>query len=169
MRSLAIGLMVVGLMGIAVVGIPSPASPANKVVIGVLDFETSGPVGGRLGGMKKATMKELKTNTQVKIINIRESCKFSDLEKNGFEGTETYKINYQLDMILHIHAWRPAIKAWHFDFSLIDLYTKKVRKYSDETRGIPFKNWVRGLSKKILKKKDLDRVLKAKKEALGEK
>ena len=164
MRPLAIGLTVLGLMGIT-----SSASPADKIVIGVLDFETSGPVSGRLGGMKKAIMKELKSNTRVRLVNIRESCGFSDLKRNGYEGAERYRTNYQLDMILHIHAWRPAIKAWHFDFSLIDLYTKKVRKYSDETKGIPFKNWVKGLSKKILKRKDLDRVLKAKKEALGEK
>jgi hypothetical protein len=156
-------------MGIVFVGIPSPAFPEKKVVIGVLDFETTGPVSGRVGGMKKLIMKELKTNTRVKIVNIRESCGLSDLKRNGYEGAERYKKNYRLDMVLHIHAWRPAIKAWHFDFSLIDLYAKKVREYSSETKGIPFKHWVKGLSKKILVSKDLDRVVRAKKKALKEK
>ena len=41
MRVLPIGLMVWGLMGIPVMGITSPATSINKVVIGVLDFETS--------------------------------------------------------------------------------------------------------------------------------
>lgn len=42
MKALTVGLMVFGLMGIALVGITSPGSPVNKVVIGVLDFEMSG-------------------------------------------------------------------------------------------------------------------------------
>ncbi len=82
MKPLAIGWMVLGLMGIVLVGIASPGFPAKKVVIGILDFETTGPVSGRVGGMKKLIMKELKTNTRVKIINIRESCGFSDLKRN---------------------------------------------------------------------------------------
>jgi len=75
-------------MGIALVGITPLASPGSKVGIGVLDFETSGPVTGRLGGMKKAIMKELKRNRRVKLVNIRESCGLSDLKRNEYEQAE---------------------------------------------------------------------------------
>jgi len=77
-------------------------------------------------------------------------------------------MNYRLDMILHIHAWRAAIKAWHFDFSAIDLCTKKIREYSGETGGIPVNHWVKGLSSKIPVSEDLDRGLEAKKRASEE-
>jgi hypothetical protein len=49
MRALPIGLMVLGLMGIPVMGITSPATSISKVVIGVLDFETSYTSGGARG------------------------------------------------------------------------------------------------------------------------
>jgi hypothetical protein len=88
MRALPIGLMVLGFMGIALVGITSPAPPVNKVVIGVLDFETSGPVSRHLGRMKKAMMKELKQNRRVRLVNIRESCGLSDLKRNGRKREE---------------------------------------------------------------------------------
>ena len=192
MRTLSIRLMVLGLMGIAVAGIcgvdeevrkeiiaqkkatkkiVSPATPLNKVVIGVLDFETSGPSlePRRLKKVKKLLIKELRRNTRVKIINIRKSCGFSDLKRNEYEQAERYKVKHQLDMILHTHMSRPRMGVFEFYFSLIDLYTKKVREVHNENHKMPFPLWVEGLSSKILISRDLDRVLKAKKKALKRK
>lgn len=192
MRTLSIRLMVLGLMGIAVAGIcgadeevrkeiiaqdkatkkiVSPATPLNKVVIGVLDFETSGPSlePRRLKKVKKLLIKELRRNTRVKIINIRKSCGLSHLKRNGYEQAERYKVKHQLDMILHTNMSHPRMGVFEFYFSLIDLYTKKVREVFNENHGMPFPLWVEGLSSKILISQDLDRVLKAKKKALERK
>jgi flagellar biosynthesis/type III secretory pathway chaperone len=170
MRALRIGLMVLGgLMGIALVGITSPASPPNKVVIGVLDFETSGPYVERLGEQKKILMKELRRNTRVKLVDIRESCSFSDLKRHGYEQAERYRNNYQLDMVLHTDL----ISGYpHRDYyiKLIDLYTKQVKEASIETTGdVPIELRFRGVSKKLLVSKDLNRVLSEKKKVLAKK
>jgi len=136
-----------------------------------LDFETSGPAldSSRLNKWKKFLIKELRQNTRVKIINIRESCGFSHLKRNGYEKAEKYKTNYELDMILHTHMSHPRMGVHEFYFSLIDLYTKKVKEVSIETEGIPIELGFRGISKKLLVSKDLNRVLTAKKEALAKK
>jgi len=167
MRALLIGLIVLGLMGIALVGITSPAFPANKVAIGVLDFE--GPYVEQW--RKRPLMKDLRRNTRVKLVDIRESCSVSDLKRHGYEQAEKYKVNYQLDMILHVYIDRPVGTQtdWHAYFSLIDLYTKKVKEVSIETTGIPVEFGFRGISQKLLASEDLNRVLKEKKEALAKK
>lgn len=161
MRALSIGLMVLALMGIALVGITSPAFPVNKVVIGILDFETSGDV--EAFEYKKALMKELRRNTRVKLVDIRESCSLSDLKRHGYEQAEQYKMNYQVDMILHTYVG--GVGSYQTYFSLIDLYSKKVKEVSIESVWTtPEDLWFRGISKKLLVSKDLNRVLKAKKE-----
>jgi hypothetical protein len=171
MRTLSIGLMVLGLMGIALVGVTSPASPVNKVVIGVLDFETSGDAPDLLGEKKKALMKELRRNTRVKLVSIRESCGLTDLKKHGYERAERYKKIYHLDMILHSHITFPggSEKDWHAYFSLIDLYTNKIKEASIETVGMPIEVGFRDISKKLQISGDINRVLRAKKEALAKK
>jgi len=163
MRALPIGLMVLGLMGIALVGVTSPATPINKVVIGVLDFEASG--GHDPFEQKKALMKELRRNTRVKLVDIRESCGLSDLKRNGYEKAEQYKMNYQLDMILHILQIH-----WSYSFSLIDLYTEKIKEESIESAwNAPIEFMFRGISKKLLVSQDLKRVLREKKKFLAKK
>ena len=170
MRTLKIGLMVLGLMGIALVGVTSPASPVNKVVIGVLDFEASHAASAARGEKKKVLMKELRRNTRVELVDIRESCGLSDLKRNGYEKAERYKDSHHLDMILHVYlTLEPFAHDWRSDLSLIDLYTKKVKEVSIETRGIPIELGFRGISKKLLVSKDLSRVLREKKKVLGKK
>jgi hypothetical protein len=179
--------MILGLMGIAGLGIcgeseevnqeiiaqekltqtvVSRAAFLNKVVIGVLDFEESGPKTGRIEQIKRVVMRELNKNTRVKIINIRESCGLSDLKRKGYKQAEGYKEKYGLDMILHTHMDHPRRRDFHFSFNLIDLYTKKRRKVYSETKTEPLGTWVLGISSKILVDEDLDRVLKAKKAGL---
>jgi hypothetical protein len=46
---------------------------------------------------------------------------------------------------------------------------KKAKEVYCENEGMPFPPWVKGLSSKILGSQDLDRVLEAKKKALGKK
>jgi hypothetical protein len=175
MRALLIGLIVLGLMGSALVGATFPANFVNKVVIGVLDFETSGiSFSPREKHEKKeALMKELRRNARVKLVDIREFCSLSDLKRNGYEKAERYKDSNQLDMILHTYVTTiyasPSNMAWRSYFGLIDLYTKKVKGVSIETRNIPIEHGFRGISKKLLPNGDLNRVLTAKKKALGEK
>jgi hypothetical protein len=186
MRALPIGLMVLGLMGIAGLGIcggsegvnqemiaqeklaqtiVSRAAFLNKVVIGVLDCEVIGSRPSNLHKIKKALIKTLRRNTQVKIINIRESCSFSDLKRNGYELAERYKMNYQLDMILHTHMDHKR-NTFHFHYSLIDLYTKKLREVYGKTSRVDMGLWVKANAGEILVDEDLDRVLKAKKAGL---
>jgi len=185
MRALPIGLVVLGLVGIAVVGIcggneevkkeiiaqeratgeiAPPATSINKVVIGVLDFETIDT--WTFEGGKKALMKELRRNTRVKLVDIHEEHSLSELKRNGYELAEKYKMNYQLDMILHILGRSPRISGnWKYYFSLIDLYTKKVKEVSIELKGrVPS---FRGVCTKVLGRQDLNRVLRAKKKVLG--
>jgi len=171
MRALPIGLLALGLMGIAPVGVPSPATSTDKIVIGVLDVERTGTA-GKTGEIKKALIKELSQNTRVKLVDIRESCNLSDLKKHGYEQADRYKNAYQLDMILHVHTSALVLgwayqNPWELDFSLIDLYTKKVKEVSLEINGPPDGLWLRGISRKVLVNQDLDRVLRAKKKALG--
>jgi hypothetical protein len=165
MRVLPIGLMVLGLMGIAVAGVTSPATPVNKVVIGVLNFET--------GGGKKDLMRELRRNTRVKLVDIRESCSLSDLKRRGYERAEGYKNIYQLDMILHTYrrsSWGGGGTKYFFYFGLMDLYTKRVKEVSVETPpGISIDLALRGISRKILVSQDLNRVLSAKKKVVAKK
>ena len=167
MRALPIGLMVLGLIGIPLVGVTSPAVPVNKVVVGVLDFETSGVVVGSPEERKNLLMKDLRRNARVKLVDIGESCGLSDLKRHGYERAERYKHMYQLDMILHTHLILPigTQTTWHAYFSLIDLHTKRVKEASIETVGMPIEHGFRGISRKLLVSQDLNRVLTAKKEA----
>ncbi len=167
MRVLSIGLMVLGLMGIVLVGVTSPVDPADKVVIGVLDVETTGLVDAPEEN-KKAVMKDFRRNKRVKVVDIGDSCGLSDLKRNGYEQAERYRKRYQLDMILHCH--RTGYLSYQSYLSLIDLYTKKIKKVTIETTwpgGIPFYMAVRGISKRLLPSKDLNRVLRAKEKASG--
>ena len=167
MRALPIGLILLGLMGIALVGITSPAFAANEVVIGVLDFEMSGPTIRQLAEKKKALMRELRRNTWVKLVDIRESCSFSDLKRNGYEKAERYKDSHQLDMILHVQI--SGYGVYTIYFSLLDLYRKKVKEVSIDAEEIPIELGFRGGSKKLLVSGDLNRLLRAKKKALAKK
>jgi len=172
MRALPIGLIVLGLMGIALGGVTSPAIPVNKVVIGVLDFEKSGPALGDLEEKKKALMKELERNTLVKLVDIRESCGLSDLKRHGYERAERYKNTHELDMVLHVYlTGTPYLSGgeWSCYFSLLDLYEKKVKEAFIEIKRIPIELGFRGICRKILDDRDLNRVLTAKKEALEKK
>ena len=171
MRALPIGLILLGLMGIPTVGITSPASPVNKVIIGVLDLETVG--GSSITSspleQKKALMNELKRNTRVILVDIRESCGLSDLKKHGYERANRYKNIYQLDMILHTFGGDGLHAKWTFIFSLIDFYTKKVKEVSIDTMGREFGLMFRGISQKLLASGDLNRVLREKKKVLAKK
>ena len=172
MRALLIGLMVLGLMGIAVVGICGGNEEVDKVVIGVLDLEIIGVTGGSgviedPKQLKKALMKELRRNTKIKLVDIRESCSLSDLKKLGFEQAKRYKMNYGLDMILHIKQITIRTQLNYY-FSLIDLYTKKIKRVSIELQGHLLGRF-RGISNKLLVSGDLNRVLRAKEKALEEK
>ena len=167
MRALSIGLMVLGLMGIALVGVTFPVDPANKVVIGVLDVEATGMVDFP-ERFKKPVMKDFRRNKRVKVVDIGESCDLSALKRNGYEQAERYRKRYQLDMILHCHM--TGYLSYQTYLNLIDLYTKKIKEVTVETKwpeGIPFYMAVRGISKKLLPKEDLNRVLRAKKKASG--
>jgi hypothetical protein len=189
MRALPRGLMVLGFIGIAVAGfcggnegvrkeiiaqgrttreITPPAPSMNKVVIGVLDFEKADTMGGR---GKKALMRELRRNTRVKLVNIRESSSLSDLKRNGYEKAEKYKMNYQLDMIFHILCTSPRPSGyWKYYFSLINFYTKRTKEVSFEFPGeLQVTLRFRGISRKLLVSQDLNRVLRAKKKALEKK
>ena len=167
MRALPIGLMVLGLMGIALVGVTSPATPVDKVVIGVLDFE---PSYSYSTAKKKVLLKELRRNPRVKLVDIRESCSLSDLKRNGYEKAARYKDSHQLDMILHVFLTMDGFSNdWRSYLSLIDLYTKKVKEVSVETRGIPIDHGFRGISRKFPASQDLNRVLREKKKVLAKK
>jgi len=178
MRALLLGLIVWGLMGIALVGITSPVSPVNKVVIGVLDFEVIGPrfQAPELRKMgKNVLMKELRRNARVKLVDISESCSVSDLKKNAYEQAERYRNNYQLDMILHVQMSGAYAGDSRSYVTLIDLYTKRPKEVSVDADGrmaesqIAIEFVFRGICRKILDDRDLDRVLSAKKEALEKK
>ncbi len=182
MRALPIGLIVLGLMGIALVGATSPANSINQVVIGVLDFELIGtrfaaPELGKKG--KNILMKELRRNTRVKLVDISESCSVSDLKKDGYEKAERYRNNYQLDMILHVQMSGAYASDSHSYVTIIDLYTKRSKEVPVDagmgiggtqlTPEIEIEFIFKGISDKILVDRDLNRVLTAKKEALEKK
>jgi len=82
------------------------------------------------------------------------------LKKSGFKKAGRYKDKYQLDMILHTYQ----VHGTSY-FSLIDLYRKRVKQIPIELRG-PIELRFKGISNKLLVKQDLDRVLRAKREAL---
>jgi HEAT repeat protein len=90
MRSLAVGLITLGLMGIASVGVTSPAHPVNKVLVGVLDLQTNPPSVSCVEEKKAVLMKELKQNTRVKLVDIRESV--ARAAKENPEETENFLI-----------------------------------------------------------------------------
>ena len=187
MRALPIGLVVLGLVGIAVVGIcggnqevkkeiiaqeratreiaPS-ATSINKVVIGVLDFEVT--YYRRDPEQKKALLKELRRNTRVKLVDIHEEHSLSDLKRDGFELAEKYKMNYQLDMILHIYHTR-GVSGRDYYLTLIDPYAKRiVKEVRKEIKGgHSFLSEIKGISRKLLIDQDLNRVLRTKKKVLG--
>jgi len=146
------------------------ATTIDKVVIGVLDFERGGVLskgGGR--GFKKTVMMELRRNPQVKLVDIHDSCSLSDLKRHGYLRGEWFKKNYQLDMILHVLELK--YRTHQIYFSLIDLYTKRVKEVSIEfpaTSNALVEHEFRRVSRKILVSQDLDQVLRTKKEALGE-
>jgi HEAT repeat protein len=115
-------------------------------------------------------MRELRRNTRVKLVDIRESCSLPDLKRGGFERAERYKNISQLDMILHTFSDNLWEAGYLYYFSLIDLYTKKVKEVSIETtRGMSVELGLRGISRKILVSQDLNQVLRAKKKVLGKK
>ena len=90
MRVLPIGLMVLGLIGIALVGVTSPVHPVNKVVAEVLDLQTS-PTSVRCDEENKTTlMKELKRNKGVKLVDIVKSVPME--AKESPEETENFLI-----------------------------------------------------------------------------
>jgi len=192
MRALPRGLMVLGVIGIAVAGIcggnegvkneiiaqeratreiaSSTSTSINKVVIGVLDVETGHTVSGDIPVNKNAVMRELKRNTRVKLVDIDESCSLSDLKRHGYTKAEKYKMDYQLDMILHTYyTGMPSQPRCSIYFNLIDLYMKRAKEVSIETDGAQVEFALRGISRKLLVSQDLNRVLGAKKEALEKK
>jgi hypothetical protein len=182
MRSLSRGLMVLGLMGIVLSGVAHPANPINKVVIGILDFEM---IGTRFSAPELKTrgkdllMEELRGNARVELVDIGESCGVSELKKNGYERAERYRNNYQLDMILHVTMSGAYAGDSHSYLTLIDLYTKRPREVCVDAGAGAIATQVlseteiefifRGISRKILVDRDLNRVLSAKKEALEKK
>ena len=90
MRVLPIGLMVLGLIGIALVGVTSPVHPVNKVAAEVLDLQTS-PTSVRCDEENKTTlMKELKRNKGVKLVDIVKSVPME--AKESPEETENFLI-----------------------------------------------------------------------------
>jgi hypothetical protein len=112
----------------------------------------------------------------VKLVDILDSCTLSALKKDGYKHAERHKNIYQLDMILHVQMagiFPPEMDdpvGWLFYFSLMDLYANKVKEVSIEFRP-PSPERVelkfRGISRKVLVRQDLNRVLRAKKEYLG--
>ena len=144
-----------------------PATPIDKVVIGVLDVEAAGMQEPRLDEKKELLMKDLRRNKRVKLVDIGESCGLSDLKRNGYERAGRYKNIYQLDMILHVYI--SGYRVQNIYFNLLDLYEKKVKEVSIETDFILIDLEFRGISKKLLVSEDLNRVLRAKKEALAKK
>ncbi|NIM59245.1 MAG: hypothetical protein GTO16_09935 [Candidatus Aminicenantes bacterium] len=143
------------------------ATPIDKVVIGVLDFQ----VGGKSGGadkLKKALIKELGRNTTVKLVDIHEANSLSDLKKFEYLRAEQYGKYYKLDMILHTH-YLGGYNLMHDSdnyFNLIDLYTKRVKEVHLELKG-PISLRYRGICSKVLVSEDLNRVLREKRKAAG--
>jgi hypothetical protein len=114
----------------------------------------------------------LRRNTRVKLVDIQESCGLSDLKRHGYERAERYRNIHQLDMILH--TYRSFLSyvgesQYCFDFSLIDLNSKRVKEVSIETTHSLADLAFRGIGNKILASQDLNRVLRAKREVLKKK
>ena len=140
-----------------------PAASIDKVVIGVLDVG----LGRRGRKEKEALMKELRRNTRVELVDIHEVNSLSDLKKFEYLLAERYQKYYGLDMILHVYRTREN----DVYFSLIDLYTKKIKEVSiGFGRGVEKGRKLldfRGVSRKILVREDLNRVLREKEKALA--
>ncbi len=150
-----------------------PAAPLDKVVIGVLDFEWNTQCRWRPREQKKALMEELRRNTAVKLVDIDEENSLSDLKRHGYLLAERYQKYYGLDMILHVSCGggHPTDHVDYY-FSFIDLYTKKVKEVPI---GVRVHDWnappelrFKGICTKVLASQDLNRVLRAKRKALGE-
>ena len=158
MKALSIGLIVLGFIGLAVGG---TYGEITTVVIGVLDIEIS-TTEDIAYDQKKDLMKELQKNTQLTIVDINETCSLSDLTKSRYERAGQYQEMYKLDMILHTNQ-----VGTDYYFSLIDLYKKGVKKVTLHSAGVtPHMRFWR-ISYKLLTNHDLNRVMRAKKEALG--
>lgn len=158
MKALTIGLILLGFIGVAAHGM---CEEIQTVVIGVLDIETSASQDIAYD-QKKVLMKELQENSQVTIVDIHETCSFSDLKKNSYERAEQYREEYTLDMILHTTQ-----DDTDYDFHLIDLYTKRVKKVSLDFEELTPATGFSRSSRKLLVNRDLNRVMRAKREALG--
>jgi hypothetical protein len=158
MKALSIGLIVLGFIGLAVGG---TYGEITTVVIGVLDIEIS-TTEDIAYDQKKDLMKELQKNAQLTIVDINETCSLSDLTKSRYERAKQYQEMYKLDMILHTNQ-----VGTDYYFSLIDLYKKGVKNVSLHSAGVtPHMRFWR-ISYKLLTNQDLNRVMRAKKEALG--
>lgn len=170
MKVLAIGLIILGCIGVAAHGM---GEEIQTIVVGVLDIETSASQDIAYD-LKKALLKELQKNSRVTIVDINETCSFADLKKNSYERTEQYRKEYTLDMILHTiqdDILRTIQDDMHYDFYLIDMYTKRVNTASLDLEGIPpasvnASNFSR-ISRTLLTHWELNRVMRAKRKALG--
>ncbi len=137
---------------------------ANRVVIGVLNLE-EGETTNTRQKQKKALMEKLRLKPLVRIVDIPEYSSLSDLKKNGYEKAERYKNNYQVDMVLHVSQTESV-----YNFSLIDLYTRKVNEVSMQTEtGFIDELTFAKLSNKVLVIQYLNSVVSAKKKASGTK
>jgi hypothetical protein len=158
MKALSIGLIILGFIGLAARGM---CGEIQTVVIGVLDIATSTSKDIAYD-QKKDLMKELQENSQVTIVDINETCSLSDLKKSRYERAEQYRDRYTLDMILHTTQ-----DDMHYDFNLIDLYTKRVKKVSLDLQEVAFPSGFSKISRKLLTNRGLSHVMRAKREALG--
>lgn len=158
MKALAIGLIILGCIGMVAPGI---CEESPTVVMGVLDIEMSGSQDIAYD-QKKVLMKELQKNSQLTIVDINEACSLADLQKNRYDLAGQYRAKYKLDMIL-----QTTQVGTHYHFSLIDLYKKRVKKVSLNLEGVAPEIGFLGITRKILTQRDLDRVMRAKREILG--
>ncbi len=136
---------------------------ANKIVIGVLNIDTSGIVEDPYE-QKRALIRELRSNTRLKPVDVPETSSLSDLKKDNYKQAEKYRTKYNLDMLLHVSQ----VGSTYY-FSLIDLYRKKVKEVSIDTEGVPVELKFVRISNKLLVNQYLNRVLREKREVLGTK
>ena len=158
MKALSIALIVIGLFALAAGEV---CGQAGTVVIGVLNIETSGSA-GITDDQKQDLMKELQKDARLKIVDIPKTCNLSDLTEGGYARAKEYQNSYQLDMILHTNH-----VGSRYYFNLIDLYRNRVKKASMVFEGAGPKVSFWRISKKLFSNQDLNRVVRAKKEAEG--
>ena len=158
MKALSIGLIVLGFFTMAVGGI---YGEIPTVVIGVLDIKRSGAEDFAYD-QKKDLMKELQKKSQLTLVDINETCTLSDLTEGRYERAGQYQEMYKLDMILHTNQ----IGAKYY-FNLIDLYKKRVKKVSLDFEGVDPEHRFWRISNKLITNQDINRVMRAKREALG--